>query len=336
MAKDISYASGDSELETLVLHTLPDFGEHGDGIINANLLTAVLKEKGRFIVSEGGLEFWFGLMTSENSNAGWQGKADDYRVGLQNPEVRLRWDIKVFTDTIAITELDEARNKGRAAIKDFARTLRMQAESTIPNRFNSAFWATSPGANDPDSIPSIVSATPTTGSIGGLSRATATQLQNKTYTTAVASLGSAAGFLVLQAEQLKAMVTANDMPDLAVCSVSKYAGVASYLGTLYRYRPDDVLAKLNIEHVQVMGLTVAPEMALANVKNGENGITEGYCYLLNTKHLFFKLLADGNFKWGDKFERAALKPVKFLPFKVFCNLCTNLPAAHSLLTSVTA
>jgi hypothetical protein len=335
MAQNVSYASGDTELESLVLHTLPDFGEHGDGIINANLLTAMLKEKGRYISKEGGLEFWYGVMKQENTNAKWQGKTDDYSVNLQDPTARLRWDVKVFTDTVVISELDEAKNKGKAAIKDYARTLRMQAESTIPNRFNSAFWAASPGADEPDSIPNIVSATPTTGTVGGLSRSGNTYLQNGAYTTAIADIGAEAGIATMTQLALQQMVTANDMPDLCVLDHVRYSNLVGYLSTLYRYRPDDKMAKLDIESVKIGRLTVGPEVLGTNLATTANSITAGYMYLLNTRYLFFNLLADGNFKWGDKFERAGLKPVKFLPFKVFCNLCTNLPRAHLVATSLT-
>lgn len=335
MATNISYASGDTELESLVLHTLPDFGEHGDGIINANLLTAALKAKGRYISKEGGLEFWYGVMKSENTNAKWQGKTDDYTVNLQDPEYRLRWDVKVFTDTVVITELDEAKNKGRAAVKDFARTLRMQAESTIPNKFNGAFWATAPGANDPDSIPNIVSATPTVGTVGGVTRSLATALQNGVYATAIADIGSEAGIASMNQLALQQMVSANDMPDLCILDHVRYSNLAAYLGTLYRYRPDDTMAKLDIESIKIGRMTVGPEVLSSSLASTADSIPTGYMYLLNTKYLFFNLLSDGNMKWGDKFERAGLKPVKFLPFKVFCNLCTNLPRAHLVATSLT-
>ena len=34
-------------------------------------------------------------------------------------------------------------------------------------------------------------------------------------------------------------------------------------------------------------------------------------------------------------ERAGVKPIKFLPFKVFCNLCNSNPRAHWVATSLT-
>lgn len=336
MATNISYASGDTELESLVLHTLPNFGPHGDGVINVNLLTAWLKKKGRIIVHDGALEFWKGVLKSENTNAGWMGKSDDYTVNLQDPNLRLRWEVKVFGETVVITELDEAKNKGRAAIKDFARTLRMQAESTIPNRFNSALWAASPGTNDPSSIPSLITATPTTGSIGGQSRVGVTPLQNGLYDTTIADVGAEDGIRDFMKVRLRYAITSSDMADLIVLSQDKYANLQGYLASLNRYRPEDAMAKLDIETIKIGTATIGFENTADYLKGGAEGITDTYGYGINSKYLFLDVLKDGNFKWSSKFERVGVKPVKFLPYKIYCNLTTNLPRAHYLMSDITA
>ena len=67
-ATNVSYATDDDVLESLVVHTLPDFGPHGEGITNNNFLFAMLKEAKRFKVKDGGLEIWFGITKAENSN----------------------------------------------------------------------------------------------------------------------------------------------------------------------------------------------------------------------------------------------------------------------------
>ena len=70
-AQNVEYSNDDALLESLVLHTLPDFGPHGDGIINTNFLFAFMKAKDkkegsskRFVVIDGALEFWNGILHS--------------------------------------------------------------------------------------------------------------------------------------------------------------------------------------------------------------------------------------------------------------------------------
>ena len=342
MATNVSYANNDTILESLVLHTLPDFGPHGDGIINTNFLFSALKDKDkkagaskRFQIIDGGLEFWNGILKAESSNFKWQAHTADMTTQLQDPNARLRFDIKTFTGSVVINKLHEAQNKGKAMMKEFARTLREQAESTIPNQFNSAFWAASPASTEPESLPSLISANPTTGTIGGLSRSGNAYLQNIAYSTAVADIGSEAGIAALTRQKLRAAIGQGgiDAPDLAIMDDSNYAGLSGYLATLNRYRPDDRMAELGFDTIRLGNMTVSYENT--NVQGSPNTITSGYVYLINSNYLAFKVLRDGNFMWNpDGFERVGQTLNKALYFWVFCNLTTNNPRAHVVMTNV--
>lgn len=341
MATNVSYASSDTVLESLVLHTLPDFGPHGDGIINTNFLFSALKAKDkkegsskRFQVIDGGLEFWNGIMKSENSNFKWQAATADMTAQLQDPSARLRWDPKVFTGSIVLNALHKAQNKGKAMMKEFARTLREQAESTIPNQFNSAFWATSPASTEPESIPSLISATPTSGTIGGLTRSGNDYLQNGAYTTAVADIGAEAGIAALTRQIIRRAIGSGgqDCPDIGIMGDDLYAGLCGYLATLNRFRPDDTLAQLGFDTLKLGKTTLSYENTL--VTGSANSITSAYVYLINSNYMKFKVLSDGNFKWATEWERVGLTLNQALYFMVFCNLTTNLPKAHVVMTNV--
>jgi len=336
VATNIQYASSDSVLESLVLHTLPDFGEHGDGIINNNFLLSYLKEKKRFKVVEGGLEFWKGVMKAENSNFKWQGATDTMSANLQDPSERLRFDIKTFTGAVVINKLHEAQNKGRAMIKNYAQTLRDQAESTIPNAFNSAFWKGTPGTNEPESIPSLISITPTTGTIGGLSRAGRPELQNGAYTTAIADAGSEAGIGKIWQRLIVQAISPSDMIDLAITTDEIYAAFVGYLNTLARYGANERMAQLGFDTIKMGRCTIGFENRTVN-KGSPNTITANYLYGINSNHINFEVLKDGNFIWNpDGFERVGQSLNRALYFWVFCNLTNNLPCAHTVLTAITS
>ncbi len=342
MATNISYANNDTILESLVLHTLPDFGPHGDGIINTNFLFSALKMKDkkegsskRFQVIDGGLEFWNGVTKTENSNFKWQSNTADMTANLQDPSDRFRFPIQVFTGSIVINDLHKAQNKGKAMMKNFALTLREQAESTIPNLFNSAFWNTSPASTEPTSLPDIISATPTTGTIGGVTRSGNTYAQNTAYVTAVADIGSEAGIAALNRQKMRVAIGSGgrDAPDLGIMDDDLYSGLLGFLATQNRYRPDDDMAKLDFDTIKLGNTILSFENT--NVKGGANTITAGYVYLINSNYLKFKVLRDGNFIWNPKgFERVGMTLNQALYFAVFCNLTTNLPAGHVVMTNV--
>src|SRR3990167_4782924 len=340
MPTNVSYANTDTILESLVLHTLPDFGPHGDAIINTNFLFSALKAKDkkegsskRFQVIDGGLEFWNGIMRTENSNFKWQSHTADMSANLQDPNDRFRFAIQTFTGSVVINKLHEAQNKGKAMMKNFARTLRDQAETTIPNLFNSAFWNSSPAATEPESIPSLISATPTSGTIGGVTRSGNTYAQNGVYATAITDIGSEAGIAALTRQKIRVAFGegGRDAPDLGILEDNLYAGLIGYLSTLNRYRPDDDLAKLGFDTLKLGNTTLSYENT--NVRGGANTITSAYVYLINSNYLTFKVLRDGNFTWNpDGFERVGRTLNKALYFWVFCNLTTNNPPAHTVLT----
>jgi len=254
---------------------------------------------------------------------------------LQDPSERLRFPIRTFTGSVVINELHKAQNKGRAAIKRWAQTLTEQAESTIPNLFNSAFWNTSPGTDEPESVPSIISATPTTGSIGGLNRAGKEELQNAVDDTAYSDIGSEAGVYALNKNVADTAITNGDTVDLIIMDSDNYSGLKAYLNTNRRYSPNDKMGQLGFDTLKLGNCTIGYEK-LNKIMGGANTITDGYVYGINSKYFGFDVLKDGNFKWSPNgFERVGNTLNKALYFWVFSNLTTNLPRAHFVMTSVT-
>lgn len=339
--ENIQYASGSQNLggatmlESLIMHTLPDFGPHGDGVINNNFLLSYLKENKRHRIVEGGLESWKGVLKGENTNFKWQAPTADMTANLQDPTARLRWDWKTFTGSIVVNKLHEAMNKGRAMIKEWARTQRDQAESTIPNQFNSGFWALTPGDNEPQSIPSLISTTPTQGSIGGQTRSSSSIYQNGAFTTAVADIGAEAGLAALFRQIARRAVgsSGKDACDLVIMTDELWTGLSAFLTTQNRYRSDEKMGKVGFKAIDYLGTTIGFENT--NVESSYNTIHENYIYGVNSKHFFFETLKDGNFMWDpDGFERVGQTLNKALYFWVFCALTTNLPKAHFVMTNV--
>lgn len=332
---NIGYASVDSVLEALVMHTLPDFGPDGaSGIINNNFLLSFLKEKSRFEVIDGALEFWSKYIKGRNTNMSWQDHTEEMGADLQDPTERLRYPIQTYAGgAIVINKKHEAMNKGKAMMKSWARSLREQAEDTIPNDFNSAFWNSSPGATEPNSVPSLISSTPTTGSIGGLTRSGRKALQNGADTTSISDIGAEAGVKAMKANVIKQAITSRDVVDLIIMEGDNYSALEAFLLTQRRYKPDTKMALLDFEAIKFGKQTIGFENS--NVMGGEDTIATNSVYGINSKWFKFKVLKDGNFIFNpDGFERVGRRLNRALYFWVFCNLCDRLPRAHFVMTDV--
>lgn len=334
MAQNVSYANNDSILESLLAHILPYVDDkHGDGILNSNFITAILNKKNAKEVVDGGLEFWNPIDVNESSNFKFQGKNDDMLADEQDPTRTLRFPVKVFTGSVTVNDLDTAMNKGRALIKQYLLTKREQAKKTIDNKYNSAIWAASPGANEPESIPSIISITPTTGTIGGLTRSDNAAYQNGAYTTAIADLGSEAGLSSLM--YLRAFYSVGQsMADVVVIPVAVWANLAAYLTTMRRFQNDQAMLNIGIRSIDLGDCTIGYEND--NVLGGASTITSTYMYGINTEAggLKVKVLSDGNSKWSTEAERVGRTLNKAFYYKWFGNLTSSCPRANWVATSV--
>jgi len=312
----------------------PDYAPNADGIINASILLSYLKMKNRIDVMDGGLEVVMPVITARNTNLGWQGHEATMTSFLQNPADALRYEIQTYAGcAVVINKKHEAQNKGKAMIKNFATTLLDQAKSTITNDFNSAFWASSKADYYPESIPSLISATPTAGTIGGQTRSTNKAYQNKTYTSTVSDIGSEAGIAALTSQILSSRVSASDKVDLVIMNDARFSSLSGFLDTERRYTDNQTMTNLGFDNVKVLGATVVAETS--ETLNSENTITANYVYGINSNYMKLKVLKDGNFKYGDKFEDIPLTLNRALYFYVFCALCDGLPRAHFLMTAVT-
>jgi len=305
----------------------------GDGLLNSNLLTAYLNDKGAKETVDGGLELWAGVLKGESSNFKWQGKSDDMTAQEQDPLLRMSWAFKIFTGSLAVNDFDKARIKGKLLIKEYLTTLKQQAEGTIQNQFNSALWKTTPGDDEPNSIPSIVSATPTTGSIGGVNRAGEPALQNGVDTSSVADIGSEAGIAFLTKMKIK-NAAGKMMSDLIMMTETQYANLAGYLVTNKRFMANDKMAQLGFDTIQLGNTVIGYENT--NVLGGANTLSSGYVYGLCTKNgaLKIKTLKDGDGVFADKFERVGQKMLQMLPYYWFGNIITNNPRVHWVATGV--
>lgn len=335
---NVAYASTDSKLATLVLYSLPNWGdETGNGILNTNAVTASLKTKGSFKDVEGGLEFWEVVLTQASPNFKWQGKNDDYNTIAPDPSKKLAFPPKVFTGSIPVNKLDLAMNRGKHAIKKWVEDLRLQADTSAKNQFNSAIWATTPGANDPESLPSLISTTPTTGSIGEQSRVGIKAFQNGSDATATTDLGSEAGIAYLLG-QVASNSVGNTTADLIVVSQNRFASLQGFLAANRRWMNNETMAKLGFTTIML-----TPECMIVyentNVMNSENTINANYGYGINSKWMTIKHLTSADETeragWTVTFERIGNSLNKAIFYTWFGNLTTLLPRAHFVMTSIT-
>ena len=309
--------------------------EMGDAVINKNFVLAYLKSKAES-VEVGGLDFAEPVLQSANTNMAFRNKYSQIDANQQDPTREFRFDPITLSGTTVINRVHELMNMGKSQIRKLAMTYKQQAESTASNLINGATWATAPVANiEPESVISLISTTPTTGTIGGITRSGNVYAQNKLNSATISSIGSVAGVAALHTFWAKLGSTANDTPDFAVTTATLWGNLLGYIDSLRRLRSDEEMTKLSIPNFYLNTALLGYDGDAGLATDGVTlGCPANRLYFLNSKHLFYKVLEGGNMV----FEPFSKKDNSLNSTSIFYhvyNMTTNLPSSMGVLSAIT-
>lgn len=303
--------------------------EIGDAVIAKNFALSYMKEKAENI-EVGGLDFAEPVMITENTNFGFRSHVSDIPGQIQDFIREFKFEPLSLTGAIPLNVKHELMNAGKAEIRKITKDLMMQAESTTSNIVNRGLWKASPTDGvDPESIRSIVSDTPTVGSIGGISRANSFA-QNKVDTGTIASAGSAAGFAALNKFRIKLGGDAKTYPDFGVTTATIFSNIMAFMVNNRRLTADEKKVRYAIDTLEF-----SPGCTLGYDGDGGTGeCPANHLYWLNSRHLFFKVLEGSYFKYTP-FELRGMNITKTSLFYMFYNITTNLPSSLGVHTAIT-
>lgn len=180
-------------LDAVLASTLPFINKKfTDNLSTKTPLMLKLKKKGGMYMREGGTVLSFPVIVGKGIAGSYYG--DDV-LDVSRPQglQRLTFDWKQFYSSVSIVGIEEIQNAGESQAADLLDGRMKQGEITTIENFEEMLFAAGGGNDGKDwnSLQQLVADDPTTGTIGGLSRATYTQLQNQIYTTAVTAFNTA-------------------------------------------------------------------------------------------------------------------------------------------------
>lgn len=159
-------------------HQYPNQPE--DNIFNSFALFYALGDKGFKVSAEGGRVFECPIEYAENTTMQMIGEFDIIDTTRVDPFDVARFDQKIAAGTVQYSYLEEMRNRGSDRKFDVIEGRVENGRNSHIALINRQSWNIgTPGTNELTSIPTIISATPTTGTVGGINAASFSFWRNR-------------------------------------------------------------------------------------------------------------------------------------------------------------
>tara|TARA_R110002110_G_scaffold61993_1_gene173474 strand:+ start:253 stop:1230 length:978 start_codon:yes stop_codon:yes gene_type:complete len=261
-----------------------------DNVTKNNALLARLNERGNVKPFGGGNVIMQELSFAENGNAGFYSGYDLLPVATADVISASEFNIKQLACPVVMSGLEMLQNSGQEQFIDLLEARLNVAESTMANKLAESIYSDGTGSSGKEvtGLNAAVPSDPTTGTYGGIDRATYTFWRSGLYdfstegvtasaTTIQAALNSVWGSLVRGA----------DRPDLVVLDNTYWT---FYMGSLQAQQrfTDATTGNLGFPTLKFMDADVVLDGGIGGFAPTGTG------FMLNTKYLFLRPHRDRN------------------------------------------
>ena len=251
-----------------------------DNVTANNAILMKLKQSGRIKTFSGGYKILQELSFAENTNAGWYSGYDILPVGVSDVISAAEYNIKQAAVPVVISGLEMLQNSGKERMIDLMDSRLSVAESTMANLISGGLYSdgTGAGGKEIDGLDAAVPIDPTTGTYGGIDRATWTFWQSQVG-------GGAASDPTNIQQRMNALwssqVRGTDRPDLIMCDNDFWADYVASLQALQRFTSPET-GNLGFPTLKFMDADVC-------LDGGIGGFCPAYtAFFLNTKYLHYR------------------------------------------------
>lgn len=258
-----------------------------DNVTKNNALLSYMNRRGNVKTFSGGSEILEELSFAENGNAGWYSGYDLLPVAAQDVLGAARFDIKQAAVPIVISGLDQLKNSGPEQFIDLMDSRITVGESTMANLISAGLYSDGTGAGGKQlvGLDAAVPIVNTTGTYGGIDRATWSFWRSKSTTAGVAL--TAATVQTAMNTMWASLVRGMDRPDLIVVD-NAFWGI--FMGSIQPQQrfTDPSSANLGFPAIKFMDADVVLDGGIGGFA------TTKTAYFLNTKFLNFRPHKDRN------------------------------------------
>ena len=266
-------------------------GEAADNVTKNNALLKRLKDKGRVKPVSGGTSIYQELTYGENSTFMYYDGGEALSVQASDVLSAAEFQWKQAAVAVYITGKEEAINSGKEQILDLLDTRIENAENTMMNNISVGVYSdgTGSGGKQIGGLQSLIADAPTSGTVGGINRATYTFWRNIKF-SGTSDGGSAVSTSNIQSYMNRLyvqLVRGNDMVDLIVADNTYWRLYLESLQAIQRITSDN-MAQAGFMSLKYMNSDVVLDGGFGNVA------PSAHMYFLNTKYIFYRPHKDRN------------------------------------------
>ena len=275
-------------------------GELADNVSNNNALLRRLKERGNVKTFTGGnvilQEIMYNDSTTNNTNS-YSGY-EVLNVSQNSPISAAQFSITQYASAVSISGLEMIQNSGKEAIIELLDGRMDVAEAQLMNRIGSDVYLDGTG-NSGKNITGLAAAVPdapTTGTYGGINRATFSFWQSIAYSglTNGGSATSASNIQQYMDSVAVQLIRGTDQPDLIVADNNYYKLSLQSLQSIQRITDSgSSMAGAGFASLKYYGAGMASDVVLDGGVG--SAATANHMWFLNTKYLMFRPHVDRNF-----------------------------------------
>lgn len=313
--------AGNPNFDALLSTTLKNYTPKIEDNIFSNLtLLYWLKEAGHIEKVSGGEQIVEPLMYAVNDTTGSYGGYDNLPTTPQEGITAAAYDWKQFAVSIAISGIEEAKNRGEEQVISLLKAKIDQAEMSAQDAMNTMFYGDGTGNSGKNwnGLANLVDSTPATGTVGGIDASTNTWWRNQT-----ADFG---GTLTIakMSNLYNACSKGKIKPEFILTEQTVWEDYEALLQPQLRYQSTKT-ADAGFENLLYKSAPVMWDEDLA---------TTELMYFLNSQFLKLKVHSDVWFK-ATPFEKPHGQDARYAQILSYGNLTTNNRRFQGVATNAT-
>ena len=267
-------------------------GELADNLTQNNAILQRLNQKGNVRPFSGGNVILEEIMydDSTTNNANSYSGYEVLNIAPDSPISAAQYKIAQYADAVTMSGLEMLQNSSKEAIIDLLDGRMQVSEARLLNRISGDLYGdgTGNGGKNLDGLGAAVAAVPTTGTYGGINRATWSFWQNQITTGATSSSTILAAMTTAAIKQIRG----TDKADLIVAGNTLYSYYVGALQAIQRIAAEESGAA-GFASLKFYGGGTSADVVLGGGYGSQETAT--YMYFLNTNYLFLRPHKERNF-----------------------------------------